>query len=771
MSTETLVAQTRALASLYTKRLEGTQIRLLRLLPSDACEDCGRFHFDDCTCDRVAALECADDCECGCDDCDRRDTTDGKGDDAGTDKSSEHYQHKPCSGKGCNGCDLINIELITVPLEDVIGKFDALSYVWGWAEVKEDVKVNGTRTYITMNLELALRRLRNTEKAGLLWVDALCINQTDVEEKNKQVMRMKEIYSVSRKVFVWMGEEITDEADEGKRVQDARVAITLLKEIYQIAKDTKMKTRPDPYQMFTEDQPLFEEPKNLGLPSLDAPKWESLKVYLSRPWFSRVWIIQEVAAAKEAIVIVGDDITMPWTELAVAAIWLLWRGFSDNMDELDTLWNILTIDVCRKHVAVPLLRRLSPTAAFNSTLPHDKIYALLGTTSEGKQLEKYPRLYIDYGRDWRELFREVVRHCIESRGSFGKRRTLHVLSQVKHEKKDDGSFAWDKQQASWVPSWNENHIHCPIAWRGHAQQFTTTRETDAIMVDTEDSRILSLRGVCVDKVAKTYTDILDVRDHDLLDFSVEEFRAVAKLWSAVRMNLKIAYYNKYPYIADAFTRTITAEGTNKYGESKATAGAYFSAYYETGLLFTEGTPGYNRAMFNAPLEADIRVFDHDIAQLPESEKYEATAHMMNNFRMGIDEARVFFVTEKGYMGIGPEILAIGDEVCVLWGGVTPFLVRRVKRGEECPDWLDLEEERDESTARKLKATLKSWLPGNKRTQSKSLDDGVASRLATGLPRTDVFRLVGECYVEGLMDGEAMDARDKGELEEKTIHLV
>ena len=775
MSSDTLVVQAQALASLYTERLEGTQIRLLRLLPSETCADCGRYHDDDSDSDsNESESECAEDCECGCENCDRKVKTDDNGDDVESHHSSESYQHKSCRDEGCNGCDLIRIELITVRLEDVVGKFDALSYVWGWADVKEDVKVNGTRAYITINLELALRRLRNTEKAELLWVDALCINQTDVEEKNKQVMRMKEIYAVSRKVFVWMGEEIMDEANEGKRVHDARVAIKMLGDIYQIAKDTKLKTRPDPYQMFAEDQLPYEEPSTLGLPKSDAPEWKSLKVYLRRPWFSRVWIIQEVAAAKEAIVIVGDDIMIPWAELAVAAIWLLWRGFSDNMDELDTLWNILTIDVCRKHAAVPLLRRLSPTAAFKSTMQHDKIYALPGTTFEGRRLEKYPRLRIDYRRDWRELFREVVRHCIETRGQFGKRRMLHVLSQVKHEKKD-GKFQWNQQQSSWVPDWDEAHVHCPIAWRHHAQSFTTTREADTVMVDSGDSRILSLKGVCVDKIAKTYTNIRDVQNHDLTGFSLEEFHAVVKIWSSIRLSLKIAYHEKYPYLADAFARTLTAAGVSQLSDSNATTGAYFAAYYETGLLFSEGEPGYTRAIGSSPQGDGIKVFDDKINQLPETERHEAVAHMMNNFRVAIDVDRVFFVTEKGYIGTGPDVLEIGDEVCVLWGGLTPFLIRPVKRGHDCPEWLDLDEQKIESTFGKLKLNVKTWLPGKKveteNGRGTFSHEKAAGSLPTVLPRTDVFRLVGECYVDGLMEGEAMDAMDKGSLEEKTIHLV
>lgn len=63
---------------------------------------------------------------------------------------------------------MIQCELLTVSLEEVSGAFDALSYVWGYADVKECIKADGKTIEVTMNLEAALRRVRNTEKAELL---------------------------------------------------------------------------------------------------------------------------------------------------------------------------------------------------------------------------------------------------------------------------------------------------------------------------------------------------------------------------------------------------------------------------------------------------------------------------------------------------------------------------------------------------------------------------------------------------------------------------
>ncbi|KAH8722981.1 heterokaryon incompatibility, partial [Phaeosphaeriaceae sp. PMI808] len=97
-------------------------------------------------------------------------------------------------------------ELITISLDGIEGRFDALSYSWGSSTGRDMIMINGANVPVTMNLNAALRRVRNTERTKLLWVDALCINQTDIDEKNVQVMRMKKIYTESSRVLVWLGD-------------------------------------------------------------------------------------------------------------------------------------------------------------------------------------------------------------------------------------------------------------------------------------------------------------------------------------------------------------------------------------------------------------------------------------------------------------------------------------------------------------------------------------------------------------------------------------
>ncbi len=85
-------------------------------------------------------------------------------------------------------------------------QFDALSYVWGDATQLIPILVDGKLFLATRNLFQALHSFRkNSVVPGFLWVDAICINQQDVEERNHQVALMTQLYGQAEKVRIWVG--------------------------------------------------------------------------------------------------------------------------------------------------------------------------------------------------------------------------------------------------------------------------------------------------------------------------------------------------------------------------------------------------------------------------------------------------------------------------------------------------------------------------------------------------------------------------------------
>ncbi|KAK0645797.1 heterokaryon incompatibility protein-domain-containing protein, partial [Cercophora newfieldiana] len=90
--------------------------------------------------------------------------------------------------------------------------YEALSYQWGNADGNQPpaITINGISKQITPNLHSALRHIRDTGRERVLWIDALCINQDDLEEKSSQVQRMAGIYQLAERVLVWLGDASAD---------------------------------------------------------------------------------------------------------------------------------------------------------------------------------------------------------------------------------------------------------------------------------------------------------------------------------------------------------------------------------------------------------------------------------------------------------------------------------------------------------------------------------------------------------------------------------
>jgi len=98
---------------------------------------------------------------------------------------------------------------------DRAAKYDALSYTWGDQAHKVTITCEGKRLYVTPNCEAALRQLRPKKPTQtlLLWVDAICIDQSSIEERNAQVEIMGKIYSKANRVLMWLGSSATELQD------------------------------------------------------------------------------------------------------------------------------------------------------------------------------------------------------------------------------------------------------------------------------------------------------------------------------------------------------------------------------------------------------------------------------------------------------------------------------------------------------------------------------------------------------------------------------
>jgi len=106
-------------------------------------------------------------------------------------------------------------ELINYSLEEADGThlYEALSYVWGDSSKTLPISVDRQDFDITVNLHGALLRLRSSQLERIIWIDAICINQTDNSEKEQQIRLMTKIYGHANRVNIWLG-NAADNSDQ-----------------------------------------------------------------------------------------------------------------------------------------------------------------------------------------------------------------------------------------------------------------------------------------------------------------------------------------------------------------------------------------------------------------------------------------------------------------------------------------------------------------------------------------------------------------------------
>jgi Heterokaryon incompatibility protein (HET) len=163
----------------------------------------------------------------------------------------------------------------------------ALSYVWGDLSDTTVIYCHRSILKITRSLFRALWRFRENGFDQLFWVDAISINQNDLEAKTHQVRLMLDIYKRADEVIAWPGEE--EKTDS--------IGINLMHRIYSALPLSKLGAPRS-----VEDLDFGE----LGLSMPRDPSWTALRLILKRGWFTRVWVLQEFVMAKTCQMLCGS---------------------------------------------------------------------------------------------------------------------------------------------------------------------------------------------------------------------------------------------------------------------------------------------------------------------------------------------------------------------------------------------------------------------------------------------------------------------------------
>ena len=189
--------------------------------------------------------------------------------------------------------DVIRLSVITTDLCDGGNHtYEALSYVWGADYAPTEVCIDAIPVKVTSNLDSALRHLRGQLLSRVLWVDALSINQRDVQERNTQVRNMDKIYKQATRLIVWLGQV---------HAEDVHLRAMLGAMQFSFSNG---QPRIDLFDYICSIVAIIDFDVTSSRNPRDCA-FAVLGDLVSRPWFSRLWVVQELALSRSATVQIG----------------------------------------------------------------------------------------------------------------------------------------------------------------------------------------------------------------------------------------------------------------------------------------------------------------------------------------------------------------------------------------------------------------------------------------------------------------------------------
>lgn len=368
-------------------------------------------------------------------------------------------------------------------------KYSAVSYTWGeqnpsrTLEIRCDDDISYVR--ITSNVDALLRRFRARNKPRHLWIDAVCLDQTNGKEKTQQIPLMGRIYGEAKDVCIWLGEE-------DRMTAKVFTLLRTLSQLPEIQPQWDMAGRVAFHfkEVFSCDDAL------VGLRFLGD--------FFLRSWFSRRWVVQEAVLAREA--------TFHCGRYSIPLLSVSWAATRFQSLDLASYPINMATNLREPTTNRGMLELLWYFHEAECSDPKDRIAALLGLVPHGN------RFHLDYTAHWKELYRQVASLAFglnDSAATFQLLIHLFEFGPVSHP--EDASYP------SWVPNWSKSrkrtlpffsHIRNPDTheryptlsqWR---ENLTFTSNRGVLRVHWHPS-IGGQRGCRVNYAKKYHTFLLD----------------------------------------------------------------------------------------------------------------------------------------------------------------------------------------------------------------------------------------------------------------------
>ncbi|OBU01409.1 hypothetical protein VE01_00404 [Pseudogymnoascus verrucosus] len=555
--------------------------------------------------------------------------------------------------------------------------YETISYVWGVPKFTQTIELESQPFGVTPHLENGLRHLRLASKDRTIWVDAVCINQSDDVERGEQVMLMKQIYESCTGNLVWLhpmvptpsnvseGENQGEEVDEEKRQQQMAKTLATMEEgldlfssIY--TRDIKSlepmrhKRGEVSFWETTSDKP-GDDVWLLEYEQMDS--LQTLFTY-SLLW-SRIWVMQELACAPRITLVIGKR-TLDWDMLDSFlgdaeysdAFHMEWGHGTvgpmagQTFSKVKTIQNQRTMTQAGQRSS--LMDVLARFKGSRSTDPRDKIYGLLGLTSQSREMK------VDYRKSVAEVFTEATTN--EINGS----ENLDIITQNPFQGNDSTERL--AGLPSWVPDFSCNmyddysNQYSSILFAQRGIYSAGSAECKVPCDDVLPGRVLRLHGTVIGRVGpilfNDWEQSYDVKP----GWQLQNLYAYKKLYlSPDVLDSSATYVNGEPEL-QAFWRTLAGDCV-----------AYPIERLDQTQIAEDGKA--IRELMRQPLTEESRwyTFYKDLA----------SGRMMDKMFM----RWMFTKADNGLFLMVKEGAKEGDVIVVVDGGKVPLLLRKVEDGE------------------------------------------------------------------------------------------
>ncbi|KAJ2977554.1 hypothetical protein NUW58_g7775 [Xylaria curta] len=609
--------------------------------------------------------------------------------------------------------ETLKTELIPTTLDQAQGCYDATSYTWGAPENPELISCGDSQLWVQRNAFHMMLDLRRPDKPRKVWIDAVCINQCNPDERASQVAMMHHIYRRAGATWVWLGrpDEHTSAAMAYAGALDAK---KFVKEFL----DCQFGSN---WYRFAKKSYFFDGFFNAGL---NASELEHLTVsvvsFLNRPWFSRVWIQQEASLCQKVRVVCGSDI-VDWDNIFALA-WIMCPRYTEQWPDCvqqmlnRTINNIQAVRIIQRVRHYYFQDVYGPTetvlgfeglvesvSRYEATDPRDRIYAMGNIIAHSDQWFE-----VDYRVPWQILYTDVARRFLDA----GALRFLKNAGRVRQEA--------DTAIPSWVPDYSYREesrymISSSTLWRaggnsqyaipgktlasaskvgqlpkGRKRQFPMSKE----LRDFRGPKKSLLQSFATFKclMSDEVTYVGDYIDHDTGDLSTNITRIVESIRKDIDYigTLEAPTYINGDTLLDAYKLTLIMSCD---AQQEIVSSDYIRAHWEEWFKwYKQGCPRYWDADFKAP--AMNLAFESSAAT--------------RTFR--------FAATRHGYFCLVPRMVQIGDLIAIFQSYELAVVLRRLP---STPTHQDTQGQKPS------RATPDSY-----------------------------FELLGDAYVHGMMENEA-----------------